>query len=759
MSHNINFANYGYEQSPFPTGLGRPTSVGTNGSPSFFGTYDQTGNVAEHTEKKVLFTANDQFSPYVQPTGGQVFKSKVFVAQENNDIDKKFPAITGLSLTNAPTIAKPEPASVPGSQNFGYGNANRGGSFTASTGNLGKDQKLSYSIPTVAYSNVGFRVAAASDVISLTGVIVQSTGSTIVYVPSGQIGSGSSTLDDDVYVGMDIDGTQFADNAKITKVHNTFTTLTSPVSGEYNSIELSLAPVATGSNLTVTASMDNPLHLKNMVLVDSSGNNPDGFDPGYGKVNYNYRIGKYPVTNSEYALFLNEVAYAKDNNTTTDTVALTYYSPATSSTELNMAAGIQRVTKVSYSNGTTFSYLPVRGAEDKPVVGVTWLQAARYCNWLHRRVTLPDTINTDTGAYNLKTPLQNMSRENHARYFLPNENEFYKSAYYGKESSSFVYRKFATRTNTIPSQIPSVNKYGDAPFRNLTDISLFDRFSFDRIGNLRWVGILNAAADRWDQYLSHVEYSKITDADAHAGFRYEVKDKSRYDVLASYSDRNHRRSFKGLYLDQIGFVYSTQSWIASGEPRSMTVVGSATQSKKVMPLSFGLIINTRFNTTYTDDEWIEIIVSQLGRALGFGYLWKYNNFETATPIASDYFLDIAAFPKTNIEYNRVAYGITGGYTRKYTPSEQSGGAGIAGNYWEDNYLTDGECFTPLNCAVDTPYVGIKDIMNSTYRKGEIISNITIANMVDLGYYSKDNTFTGEGDFQPIYSGIDPSSAP
>ena len=123
-------------------------------------------------------------------------------------------------------------------------------------------------------------------------------------------------------------------------------------------------------------------------------------------------------------------------------------------------------------------------------------------------------------------------------------------------------------------------------------------------------------------------------------------------------------------------------------------------------------------------------------------IW-YENFDPTNPIASDYFLDIDVFPKTNIEYNRVAYGITSGYTRKYTPSEQSGGAGIAGNYWEDNYLTDGECFTPLNCAVDTPYVGIKDIMNSTYRKGEIISNITIANMVDLGYYSKDNTFTGE----------------
>ena len=90
MSHNINFANYGYEQSPFPTGLGRPTSVGTNGSPSFFGTYDQTGNVAEHTEKKVLFTANDQFSPYVQPTGAQVFESKVFapgIGSDNLTID------------------------------------------------------------------------------------------------------------------------------------------------------------------------------------------------------------------------------------------------------------------------------------------------------------------------------------------------------------------------------------------------------------------------------------------------------------------------------------------------------------------------------------------------------------------------------------------------------------------------------------------------------------------------------------------------
>ncbi len=756
MSHNINFANYGYEQSPFPTGLGRPTSVGTNGSPSFFGTYDQTGNVSEHTEKKVLFSANDQFGAYVQPTGGLVFKSKVFVSQENKNIDKKFPAITGLSLGVAPTTARPEPVKIPSSQAFGYGNSHKGGSFTASTGNLGKDQKPSYSMPSVPYGNVGFRVAAASDSISLTGVIITSTGTAIVYIPSGQIGSGTSTVDDDVYVGMDIDGTQFADNAKITKVHNSLTSLITPVSGEYNSIELSLAPVATGSNLTVTASMDNPLHLKNMVLVDSSGNNADSFGPG--KVDYNYRIGKYPVTNSEYALFLNEVAYAIGNNTETDTLALTYYSPAKNSTELNMTAGIQRVTKVSYSNGTTWSYLPVRGAEDKPVVGVTWLQAARYCNWLHRRVTLPDTINTDTGAYNLKTPLQTMSRDPHASYFLPNENEFYKAAYYGKESSSFVYRKFATRTNTIPSQITSVDKYGDAPYRNLTDISLFDRFSFDRIGDLRWVGILNAAADRWDKYLSHVEYSKVTDVDAHAGFRYEVKDKSRYDRLVSYSDRNHRRSFKGLYLDQIGFVHSTQSWIASSEPRSMTVVGSSTQSKKLMPLSFALAINTRFNTTYTDDEWIEIIVNQLGRALGFGYLWKYNNFD-ATPIASNYFLDRAAFPKTNIEYNRVAYGITGGYTRKYTPSEQSGGDGIAGNYWEDNYVADGECFTPLNCAVDTPYIGIKDIMNSTYRKGEIISNVTIANMVDLGYYSKDNTFTGEGDFQPIHSGIDPSSAP
>jgi hypothetical protein len=619
----------------------------------------------------------------------------------------------------------------------------------------------------VPYDNVGFRVAARSDVFSLTGVYIPSTGSTLVYIPTGQFGSLSTY--NKLNVGMDIDGIQFSDSTKIQRINTSLRSFTgeTPASGTYNTVNLTLVPVATGSNLTITASMDNPLHLKNMVLVDSSGNNPDGFEPGYGRINYNYRIGKYPVTNSEYTLFLNEVAQAIGTNAETN--SLVYYSPANGlNRDGKMANGIYRE-KLTLDDRAIWQYFVNRHMEDKPVVGVTWLQAARYCNWLDRRVVFPDTTNTDTGAYNLRTPLNSMPRSSHARYFLPSESEWYKAAYYGKESSSFVYRKFATRTNTIPSQIPSVNKYGEAPFKNLTDISLFDRFSFDRIGNLRWVSILNAAADRWDKYLSHVEYSKVTDTDAHAGFRYAVKDRSRYEKLVEEAefartvDYFHKtshlpRQFKGLALDQFTYQYSTFNNILSCGPMPYAIhtIITPTQPRAVLPTQFGLSINSRFDVnTYSDDEWIEIMVNALGRALGFGTLW-YDKDPT-NGIVSNKFMDMDVFPHTNAEYNRVAYGSTGGYTRKYTPLQQTNA--YDSGYFEDDYLTDGECFTPLNCAVDTPYVGIKDIMNSTYRKGEIISNITIANMVDLGYYSKDNTFAGEGDFQPIYSGIDPSSAP
>ena len=736
---NINFANYGYSSSnvQIPSGLGKPTTVGTNGGPSFFGTYDQTGNISEHLEKKVLFSSDDSFTPATTPSGSQVFRSVI-----NQPPPPTWPVqFTTPTPTAPPSPLPPQPPSYsqpPASQQFGYGNANRGGSFASDSGNLPKDSQLSFSVPSTPLDNVGFRIAAASNIYTITGVYIPSINSSIVYVPSGSV----TNFNTSIVPFMDVDGNIFTDNTKVTSTSTSVITIGDTT---YQRFSIDSQPIATGSGLTITVSSDNPLDIKNMVLVDLPNNSPDGFTPGYGRVNKNYYIGKYPVTNSEYAVFLNAVA--KYDST------FVYYTPAKSSSEPNMSIGIHR------SDRQPYIYRPVKDKDDKPVTGVTWLQAARYCNWLHRKVQLPTAISTNTGAYDLRQPLQTMSRSTDARYFLPSENEWYKAAYYGKDQGNNVYTKYATRSNIAPSKIESVDIFGNGPYRNLTDLSLFDRFRFDGINDLRWISIINRAADRWDKHLSHIEYSKITDIDSHDGYRYMVKNKDRYIQLQKTFEYRYKRSWRGLYLENFVVSTSSQNWIASCSPIHAALTDTpATGSLKYLPISFRLTINHRYETNYTDDEWVDIITHELGHALGFGVYWDRIDFTgTLTPIESDYFMNREPFVKTNIEYNRVAYGVEDGYTRLYTPLEQSGGTSSA-THWEDNYITDGECFVPLNCAQDTPYVGIKDLMNGTYRKNSILSNITIANMVDLGYYSKDNTVAGEGDFQPIYSGIDPSTA-
>jgi len=62
------------------------------------------------------------------------------------------------------------------------------------------------------------------------------------------------------------------------------------------------------------ASLPNPGSIE-MVTVGNPGNGTDP-DTGsvYGAVSYEYKIGKYEVSNAEYAVFLNAVADADPNN-------------------------------------------------------------------------------------------------------------------------------------------------------------------------------------------------------------------------------------------------------------------------------------------------------------------------------------------------------------------------------------------------------------------------------------------------------------
>jgi hypothetical protein len=83
----------------------------------------------------------------------------------------------------------------------------------------------------------------------------------------------------------------------------------------------------------------------------------------------------------------------------------------------------------------------------------------RYCNWLHNGARAG--ADTETGAYrllgNLPPDTASIRRNFGARYFLPNEDEWHKAAYYDPSTAAQAtgnYWSFAVRAdNATPSQI------------------------------------------------------------------------------------------------------------------------------------------------------------------------------------------------------------------------------------------------------------------------------------------------------------------
>jgi len=188
------------------------------------------------------------------------------------------------------------------------------------------------------------------------------------------------------------------------------------------------------------ATFNNPLSIANFLTVGNAGNANDS--TGYGGVNYQYQIGKYPVTNYDYKVFLNAVAAV-------DSYGL--FQPIMSSSP---SCGITR-------SGTSGSYMYSTrdNMHAKPVNCVSWFSAARYCNWLHNNYG-----DTETGAYELNgVTLGNIPEKNlNARYWIPTENEWYKAAYYtpNKNGSGPGYWAYATQSDTPPMAV-TANSVGD----------------------------------------------------------------------------------------------------------------------------------------------------------------------------------------------------------------------------------------------------------------------------------------------------------
>jgi formylglycine-generating enzyme required for sulfatase activity len=167
------------------------------------------------------------------------------------------------------------------------------------------------------------------------------------------------------------------------------------------------------------------------VVVDDPNNAADTNGTNSGSVSYEYSIGKYEVTVSQYCEFLNAVA-------TTDSHSL-YYG--------QMDIGR------SGSSGS-YTYSADSGKDEHPVGYITWLRALRFINWMHNDQPIivdpndPDPA-TEDGAYTLSGDNPDALRNPGAAYFLPNIDEWYKAAFYDPCTSS--YWSYATSNDTLPT--------------------------------------------------------------------------------------------------------------------------------------------------------------------------------------------------------------------------------------------------------------------------------------------------------------------
>jgi CSLREA domain-containing protein len=156
-------------------------------------------------------------------------------------------------------------------------------------------------------------------------------------------------------------------------------------------------------------------------LVVGNPNAPDV--TGYGAVSYTYRLAKTPVTNAEYAEFLNAVAQ-------TDTYDL--YHP-----NMGFGWGIART-----GSSGSFVYSAEPGRADLPVTLVTFYDSLRFANWLAngKPTGAQGNATTEDGSYTITAQgiaNNSITRNPQATVYVPSEDEWYKAAYYDPQSASY----------------------------------------------------------------------------------------------------------------------------------------------------------------------------------------------------------------------------------------------------------------------------------------------------------------------------------
>ncbi len=205
----------------------------------------------------------------------------------------------------------------------------------------------------------------------------------------------------------------------------------------------------------VTAMEGAPRSGFEFVRVGNPGNAPDPVF-GHGGVAHVFEIGRYELTNADYADFLNAVARKAD--------PFALY-------ERSMGDGfLGGIVREETAEG--FVYRPKAGWSNRPATYLSWYRLARLANWLHYGrpdfgTSGPDATEGDheKGAYdtrNFPKPDDDSvdrarlpsGRNPGARYFLPTEDEWFKAGHHDQaRSGPRAYWTYPVRSDTPPDNV------------------------------------------------------------------------------------------------------------------------------------------------------------------------------------------------------------------------------------------------------------------------------------------------------------------
>lgn len=185
------------------------------------------------------------------------------------------------------------------------------------------------------------------------------------------------------------------------------------------------------------------------VTVGDPGNNPDPATGDlYGAVNYEYEMMKFEFTNSQYVAFLNAI---DPNGTNPNDI-------------YNSSMGSDAQGGITNTGTTAGSIYAVRSnMGDKPVVFVSWWDAARVANWLQNGAQTYGSTDAsasapqNTGAYTVGTATSGdaVAKNSGALFYVPTENEWYKAAFYDPtlNGGSGGYLTYGNGFNSAPTAV------------------------------------------------------------------------------------------------------------------------------------------------------------------------------------------------------------------------------------------------------------------------------------------------------------------